>query len=272
MRVQVLRIFLAGVMLPALCFGQSHGPYLGFDKNLYPGDELLPELHRTFAFTGYWLNNPPGMNSNPWAGKRAQVRAAGFGFLVLFNGRLNAELKDKDAAALGRSDAIAAIEAGRREGFPKKSIIFLDQEEGGHLLAEQAAYVGAWVEAMSESDYRPGVYCSGIAVSDGAGRVTTAEEIAQRFATTKKKPALWVVNDQCPPAPGCVAKPASSAQSGQENALVWQFARSPRSEFAAGCARSYASDQNCYAPGLPHSEKSFVDLNASRSADPSQAR
>ncbi len=268
----MLRIFLAGVMLPVLCGAQSRGPYLGFDKNLYPGDELLPELHKTFAFTGYWLNHPPGMNANPWAGKRAQVRAAGFGFLLLFNGRLDVELKGKDAAALGKADAMAAMDAARHENFPKRSIIFLDQEEGGHLLEEQAAYVEAWIDAVSNSDYRPGVYCSGIAVSDGKEKITTAEEIAKHFATAKNKPALWVVNDQCPPAPGCVTRALSPAQSGQENALVWQFARSPRSEFAAGCARSYDSDQNCYASGLPHSEKSFVDLNASRSADPSEAR
>ena len=31
---------------------------------------LLPALHKQFAFTGFWLNNPPGASHNAWAGKR----------------------------------------------------------------------------------------------------------------------------------------------------------------------------------------------------------
>ncbi|HEX6465839.1 MAG TPA: hypothetical protein VFZ99_00960, partial [Terriglobales bacterium] len=42
--------------------------YLGFDRNLYPGDENLALLRKTFSFTGYWLNNPPGEQSNTWLG------------------------------------------------------------------------------------------------------------------------------------------------------------------------------------------------------------
>ena len=59
-------------------------------------------MHKTFAFAGYWLNPPPGADTNPWAGHRAALAAQGFGFLVLFNGRLEAELKRvADAGALG---------------------------------------------------------------------------------------------------------------------------------------------------------------------------
>ena len=116
------------------CFAQNSGHYLGFDKNGYPGDDLLPALHKTFAYTGYWLNNPPGMTSNPWAGKREVIRKAGFGFLILFNGRLDVQLRGQDAAALGASDAKAAVESARSQGFPAYAVIFIDQEEGGRLL------------------------------------------------------------------------------------------------------------------------------------------
>ncbi|HXM98272.1 MAG TPA: hypothetical protein VN982_07340 [Candidatus Dormibacteraeota bacterium] len=34
--------------------------YLGFDRNLYPGDGAMVELRKTFSFTGYWLSPPPG--------------------------------------------------------------------------------------------------------------------------------------------------------------------------------------------------------------------
>ena len=91
--------------------------YFGFDRNEYPGDNLLPALHRSFSYAGYWLNTPPGANSNGWVGKRAILKANGFGFVILYNGRLDAQLTGKDAAALGRSDAAAAISAAKREGF-----------------------------------------------------------------------------------------------------------------------------------------------------------
>src|ERR1700761_7559698 len=62
--------------------------YLGFDRNDYPGDGVLPVLRQTFSFAGYWLNAPPGETSNTWRGKRQILQSNGFGFLVLFNGRL----------------------------------------------------------------------------------------------------------------------------------------------------------------------------------------
>src|SRR5436305_1776478 len=116
----------------------SQNSYLGFDRNQYPGDANLKILKQTFSYAGYWLNNAPGESSNGWAGHRAAVESAGFGFLVLFNGRLYAQLKTvANAARLGRSDAQAAVAAARREGFPAKAIIFLDQEQGGRMLPEQ---------------------------------------------------------------------------------------------------------------------------------------
>ena len=94
----------------------AHG-VLGFDTNEYPGDAALPRLHPRFAFSGYWLNAPPGSASNTWAGKRAILREQGFGFLVLFDGRSEKVIKRaKDAAALGSSDGRAAIESAAREG------------------------------------------------------------------------------------------------------------------------------------------------------------
>src|SRR5260370_533084 len=80
--------------------------YLGFDRNTYPGDANLKALRQTFTYTGYWLNNPPGEKTNTWTGHRAAVESAGFGFLVLFNGRLNPDLKSvANATKLAQSDA-----------------------------------------------------------------------------------------------------------------------------------------------------------------------
>ncbi|HMF53700.1 MAG TPA: glycoside hydrolase domain-containing protein, partial [Edaphobacter sp.] len=140
--------------------------HLGFDRNLYPGDATLPALRKNFAFTGYWLNNPPGETTNSWQGKRDVLLRNRFGFLVLFNGRLDAEIqrasrRGTTPAALGRQDAATAIASAQREHFPEATIVFLDQEEGGRLLPEQSAYLFAWTEALAASSYRPGVYLSG---------------------------------------------------------------------------------------------------------------
>jgi hypothetical protein len=209
---------------------------------------------------------------NGWTGKRAILKANGFGFMILFNGRLDTQLTGKDAAALGRSDAADAISAAKREGFAPGAILFLDQEEGGRLLPEQSAYLFAWVEAIRASQYKPGVYCSGILVPDGSSTISTARDILSHEG--KRPLALWVANDACPPAPGCVLpkEPLAPASSGVRDALVWQFAQSPRRPFAHRCAATYAADNNCYAPGTSHSPQSFLDLNVSSSADPSGGR
>lgn len=247
--------------------------FLGFDRNDYPGDANLQSLRRTFSFIGYWLNVPPGAQSNSWLGKRARLRQGGFGFLVLFNGRMDAELKKvHDPAALGRTDAESAIASARREGFHPGTVIFLDQEEGGRMLPEQRAYIHAWVDGVNHAGFRAGIYCSGIAAPEGNGvNVITAEDIRRNAGA--RKIVFWVTNDGCPPSPGCALpdKTPSPASSGVDFAEVWQYAQSPkRRDFARGCS-NYHADNNCYPPDLK-SKGVFVDLNSALSADPSSGR
>src|SRR5271169_2825342 len=246
--------------------------YLGFDRNDYPSDANLKVLHQTFAYTGYWLNHPPGASSNSWAGHRAAVESAGFGFLVLFNGRLYAQLKTvANATRLGQSDARSATAAARREGFPRATIIFLDQEQGGRMLPEQKAYIYAWVDGIVAAGFRAGIYCSGIASKDD-GNVVTAEDIRQ--AAAGRQIFYWAINDACPPAPGCSfpAHPPSPAQSGVRFAEVWQFAQSPqRKEVTARCS-NYSRDGSCYPPGTDAAPGLHIDVNSATSSDPSHGR
>ena len=249
--------------------------YLGFDRNDYPGDANLTVLRRTFSYSGYWLNNPPGGNSNSWTGKRKTLQAAGFGFLVVFNGRTDAQIKAAgDAAKLGSSDAAAAVSAARREGFPSRTVIFLDQEEGGRLLPEQRSYLHSWVDGVNSAGFRAGVYCSGIASKEASGAsVVTAEDIRQNAGGRKLH--YWVINDSCPPSPGCAfpKKAPSAASSGVSFAEVWQFAQSPRRpDFASGCPDNYNKDGNCYPPGVDPAQRLHVDLNVASSSDPSHGR
>ena len=118
----------------------AQSTYLGMDRNDYPGDAVMRTLHETFAFTGYWLNNPPGAKRNTWRGNRKNVEELGYGFLLLFNGREYAYLKASgNATRVGKNDAAAAVRSAEQEGFPKGAIIFLDQEQGGRMLPEQLA-------------------------------------------------------------------------------------------------------------------------------------
>lgn len=248
--------------------------YLGFDRNIYPGDESLAELRKNFTFAGYWLNNPPSESSNTWQGKRQLLDSSGFGFLVLFNGKRYAELKTPaDPVALGKADAQAAAQAATSEGFPANTIIFLDVEEGGRLLPEQHAYLQAWANELRTHHYYAGVYCSGIPVRETGGTtITTAEDIRQNAAG--RAMILWISNDACPPAPGCSfpKKPLLPSSSGIKPAEVWQFAQSPRrKEFTAACASTYHEDGNCYPPS-PSLNKIFIDVNTANSPDPSHGR
>jgi glycoside hydrolase-like protein len=268
--------------------GNAPHNYAGFDANEYPGHDQLAALHQQFAFTGYWLNNPPGATSNPWAGKRGPLERAGFGFLVVFNGRLDnqilaAQKAGKSPSALARQDAAAAVAAAQREGFPPGTIIFLDQEEGGRMLPEQAAYLLGWTEALTATGYKPGVYGSGKPVpdEDENGRkitITTIQDIRAQVAAKHLHPiAFWVYQDACPPAPGCVVDPAKLPApeiSGTLDAAAWQFAQSPQEkDITKACAATYSHDGSCYLPGAPPALAHYrLDLNVSTSPDPSHGR
>jgi len=246
---------------------------LGFDRNTYPGDSQLAGLHQTFAFTGYWLNNPPGATVNTWAGKRASIEKASFGFLVLFNGKTYAQLKGNEAEELGSADGQAAIVAAKREGFPANTIIYLDQEEGGRLLEAQKDYLFAWIDAVSAGGFRAGVYCSGIPAAEKGGEVVvTADDI--RKDAGDRHISYFIANDQCPPSPGCVfSKPPSLKDSGVDSTDVWQYVQSPRRpDLTKGCAQTYNADGNCYPPAIDPTTRLHVDVEVATEPDPSHGR
>lgn len=249
--------------------GQPQQSYIGIDRNTYPGDAEIQQLSRKFSFIGFWLNNPPGANSNNWSGKRQVIRRAGMGFLVLWNGRTYKELQGK-AAQLGRDDAKAAVAAARREGFRRGTVIFVDQEEGGRLLPQQREYLHAFFDGVAAAGFQTGVYCSGIAYTEeeSGATVVTAEDI--RAHAGKRKIAYWVANDACPPSPGCVENAKlEPQQSGVKFVDIWQYSQSPvRESLTASCKQTYDPTTNCYVKGT----KIDVDLNVARSKDPSRGR
>src|SRR5262252_10358716 len=144
--------------------------HLGFDRNDYPGDAAMKLLRRNFAFTGYWLGNPPGDTTNSWTGKRELLRSEGYGFLLLFAGPTSGQLRDQPYTRNRvADDTQAAAAAARREGFPSGSVIFLDIEEGGRLPSTYFTYLKSWASELTRLGFRAGVYCSAIPIDEGEG-------------------------------------------------------------------------------------------------------
>src|SRR5260370_32245321 len=219
----ILMALGATTRLPRLAENTSRS-YLGFDRNDYPGDAAMKLLRHDFAFTSYWLSPPPGEKRNTWKGKRELLVSHGFGFLVLYRGRANSELKtETDAARKGTQDANAAVAAAKEEGFAPGTIIFLDIEEGGRLSPTYHQYVGVWSEELKRACFRAGIYCSGTPVKEeNPVTITTAEDI--RNQATPHEIVIWAFTDVCTPPPRCAfpRNPRTPSATAIPYADVWQ--------------------------------------------------
>ena len=281
-RLGVLALLIFAALVSSTAAQESHSvrrAYLGFDENDYPGDAALPELRKTFSFAGYWLNVPPGTSAKdaaslkPWLGHRAALAKLGFGFLVLFNGRWDRELKTvANASILGASDARAAVTTAKREGFAPGTVIFVDQEEGGSMDAAQMEYLTVWFDVVTAAGFRGGIYCSAMPANEGHGEFTITANYIRAHAGHRNI-LYFVYNDACPPAPGCAyARVPEPSESGVPFAVAWQFAQSPRRrQFTRACAATYNHDGRCYPPGMGPGSP-YVDLESATSPDPSGAR
>jgi len=266
--------FLAGVLACGCsAFGGQAGTgrgSLGFDRNDYPGAAAMRELRKEFAFAGYWLTPAPGAKTNTWTGRRKEMEALGYGFLLLARGRLgNAIRTTPNAEKIGVADAREAARSAKAEGFASGGIVFIDIEDGGRLAPEYHAYLRAWADELVKQGFRPGAYCSGIAVDEGgAVTIVTADDI--RTNEAPRSFAYWVFNDACPPSPGCVSvsDPPLPSASGVKDATVWQFVRSPRVKETAAKCSGYAADENCYA-AADAAKRWHLDANVAASSNPS---
>jgi hypothetical protein len=100
--------------------------------------------------------------------------------------------------------------------------------------------------------------------------ITTAQDVRRQVAAKHLHPVvLWVYQDACPPAPGCVAQAPKLNDSGTMDAMVWQYAQSPRNTPSPSCAKTYAADKSCYA-GV--TKDLSLDLDVASTADPSHGR
>jgi len=221
-------------------------PFAGFDSLAYPGDPVMGLLRQrtNFRFVGYYLAPAPCRGSSPWLGRRATLANQGWGFLPVYVGQQEPGAskctQNTLTAQQGDEDGRAAVGLMASEGFPLKSVIYLDIEMGGPASTRTLSYVGAWVDAVLDvGTYTPGIYCS--------------HKTAPSILAARPNVPIWTFNlvDLHPNSPSFPTNPPTG--SGVAQAIAWQYAQ--------GIAIKFND------PALP---PMTVDLDCASVPDPSQ--
>ena len=188
--------------------------YAGFDCSSYPGDQTMQALQSgtNFSFVGFYLAPAPCHPDTSWMAKREFLAGLGFGLSPVYVGQQQPGASPCKAcnltAAQGQQDGNQAAQLMGSAGFPPNSVVYLDCEQGGAASSAVLSYVGAWVDAVTESSYTAGVYCS---------HTTAASLLAIRPDVS-----LWSWNIKSPAA-GPDFPTDAPAGCGVPQATVWQY-------------------------------------------------
>lgn len=197
----------------------------GFDTREYPGDAVMARWREQspYRWVGYYLPAPCHTGSS-WQGRRDALETMGWGIAVLFIGEQAWAPGDEPppdrvpvrctranvTAERGAADGRDASAAARAEGFPARTVLFLDVERADGVPAEQAAYAAAWARAVRAGGFAPGLYAH--------ARNAAALRSAMSEAAPGSVVALWVAAES-----GFDLTRAPAA-SGFADAAVWQGA------------------------------------------------
>lgn len=187
--------------------------YAGFDRADCPEISFMAKLkaETNLVWCGFYLP-APSQAGTTWRGKRAVLAAQGWGFAPVYVGQQvvgpGSHLVNAEQGTIDGAHACAAMSA---EGFPQKSWVYLDLENGPPLGAAQRDYLAAWVDAVEVNGYCAGVYCSFM--------------LAEQVAALRPSARIWVfhVRTVSPHIVGgtTFASP-DPAQSGFPGAVLWQ--------------------------------------------------
>jgi len=214
--------------------------FLGIDRSEYPGDGMMQQLRTQgqVDFTGFYLAPAPSHGNQGWMSKRSFLQGLGFGFAPIYVGQQQSPPGSLNlTAAQGAIDGQHATQLAATAGFPNSSVLYLDVETGPPAHPAFLDYYGAWVQAVIDNGFSPGVYCS--------------HHLAADFIGTDDRAAVWVFQfassggNFTPPLP----RP-DPAQSSFAGARVLQYA------------------QNCHLV-VGSDSLSPVDLDSALVADPS---
>jgi glycoside hydrolase-like protein len=196
-----------------LADAQQEGKNMGFDTHTYPGDKTMAAWKAApgapYRWVGYYLPSPCHKNRS-WSGKRQKLVDMGWGLAVVYVGQqtwgrtprplsakrlaqmqksgttCNADLVSADR---GRIDGDDAIAVAQQEGFPERSIVFLDIERMEKMPQAMRDYYGAWSKRLLEQGrYRPGVYVH----AHNAETVYADLKAAFVAAGLDEEPRIWV--------------------------------------------------------------------------------
>jgi hypothetical protein len=143
--------------------------FLGFDTSIYPGDNAMQTLRAQalMAFTGFYLAPAPSHPNASWMQKRAFLHGLGYGFAPVYLGQQAATGPGSHnlSAQQGTIDGRNAAQLAATAGFPAQSVLYLDIETGPPMSPNYLAYYSAWVQAVVDSGFTPGAYCSHLLVN-----------------------------------------------------------------------------------------------------------
>lgn len=194
---------------------QLGGKHLGFDTHTYPGDKTMMAWKSApgapYKWVGYYLPSPCHKDAS-WTGKRQTLVDMKWGLAVVYVGqqtwgRVPKPMTARKAAALARSrttcdsdflsaargatDGADAIAVTEREGFPARSIVFLDIERMERMPQAMRDYYRAWARTLlKDGRYLPGVYVH------AWNAQVVHDDLAAEFAAAnvKEDPRIWVAS------------------------------------------------------------------------------
>jgi hypothetical protein len=218
----------AGIRAPANGRGVP-----GFDTRDYPGSTAMERwrAESPYRWVGYYLPAPCYTGST-WTGRRAELRAQGWGFAVIYVGEqdwaaMGNAPSARDSAVVqnprctrnnlnaerGEVNGAAAVAAAAADGFPDNTAIFLDVERVERISPELTAYIQAWVTTLlRDGRYVPALYAQERNAPD-LYALMTAEFVR---SNRSDRPRLWVARTI-----GFAIDRAPS-ESGYAVASVWQ--------------------------------------------------
>jgi len=144
-----------------------------------PGDANLTVLRNTF-FLHWLLAKQSSRREEQFVGWQAGKELAVSKDLI--SGAVQRSLLQRAEAQTRRQTVklmTAAANAARREGFPQRTIIFLDIEEGGRMLPEQKDYIYTWGGCGDCRRIQAGRILLWNSCKEGKTSVVTAEDIRE---------------------------------------------------------------------------------------------
>ena len=194
---------------------QQEGKNMGFDTHTYPGDETMAAWKAApgapYRWVGFYLPSPCHRERS-WSGKRQTLVDMGWGLAAVYVGqqtwgrnprkltpaRMAKLVKSKAScnadlvtAQRGTVDGVDAIAVAEAEGFPARSIIFLDIERMEKMPKVMRDYYRNWSKALLEDGrYRPGIYVH------AHNAQVVYDDVKAEFAAAgvDEEPRMWIAS------------------------------------------------------------------------------